>query len=122
MRVKLDENLGRSVFQVFRQEGHDTSTVFEQELSGEADSKIFAACLDEERVLITLDHDFGNLLRFPPSKSGGTVILEAPPSVSYSFLADLARMAARELKSRPVQGQLWIVQPGRIRVRLGLEE
>ena len=90
-------------------------SVLEEGLSGRSDRTIFDAAAREGRVLITLDHDFGNLIRFPPPDETGTIILEMAPSVSFPLLLDLARLVANELGRRFPRGRLWIVQPGRIR-------
>jgi hypothetical protein len=43
---------------------------------------LFVKCVEEARGLVTLDHDFGHVLRFEPSVTGGIAILElgqSPP-------------------------------------------
>ncbi len=47
-----------------------------EKLQGASDDDIFAVCCNESRVLVTLDHDFGQVLRYPPERSAGIVILE----------------------------------------------
>jgi hypothetical protein len=77
---------------------------------------ILQHCRAEERALITLDHDFGNVLRFPPHESSGIVILElpphAPPDVMRQRLLDFLAV----LESNPLGNELWIVEPGRVRI------
>lgn len=43
-------------------------TVREQHLQGSKDEVLFSVCAGEARALVTLDHDFGQVLRFPPEK------------------------------------------------------
>ena len=117
MKIKLDENLGGKIKQVFTGEGHDVHTVHEEGLSGCADMAIFQQSQVEGRVLVTLDHDFGNLLRFPYEVSCGFVILENPEPADHSLLVTLCRKVARQLHQRPIEGRLWIAQPWRIRER-----
>ena len=59
MRIKADENIGRSAVDILRRNNHDVTTVEEQGLLGAPDETIFHACTAEHRVLITLDRDFG---------------------------------------------------------------
>jgi predicted nuclease of predicted toxin-antitoxin system len=75
VKFKLDENLGRSALEVLIQAGHDTDNVLQEGLSGTYDENLFRVCQAEERALITLDHDFGQTLRFPPKASFGIAVL-----------------------------------------------
>ena len=122
MRVKLDENLGRRIKHVFSEAGHDAQMVREEGLSGSPDEVIFARSQDEGRILVTLDHDFGNLLRFPYEESAGIVILEHPEPADHSMLMNLCRKVADTLHERPVSGHLWVAQPWRIRERPAWKE
>jgi hypothetical protein len=93
-------------------------TVREQGLGGRSDDRIFDACLSEGRTLITLDRDFGHVPRFPPEQTAGIVILELGGPASLPLLYDRLRDFLAIASHRPVGGELWIVEPGRVRVRL----
>lgn len=75
MKIKLDENLGHSVVQVFRRAGHDVETVRQENLSGASDRRILEICQAEERCLVTLDLDFSNPLIFDPALYPGIAVL-----------------------------------------------
>ena len=64
---RLDENLGRQAIDLFLEAGHDIATVARQDLRGAADNRLIAVCREEARVLVTLDLDYSNVLRFPRS-------------------------------------------------------
>jgi len=117
MKIKLDENLGAKVQEVFSRAGHDVETVHDEGLAGSSDEIIHKASQNEGRILITLDHDFGNILRFPPDRSAGIVLIENPVHTDYPLLISLAMEAAEKLKTHEIAGKLWIVQAGRIRER-----
>lgn len=93
-------------------------SVREQGLTGAADERVFAASLAERRTLITLDRDFGHVLRFPPKPTAGIVILELGGAASLRLLHDRLRNFLSIAATRSVSGELWIVEPGRVRVRL----
>jgi predicted nuclease of predicted toxin-antitoxin system len=122
MRLKLDENLSRGVAELCRTAGHDVMTVRDQGLQGAPDQQVFEVSAREGRVLITLDRDFGQVLRFPPEKSAGIIVIDVGPRSSHQAL--LARM--RELLSMLVmhspERALWIVEPGRVRIHLANDE
>jgi predicted nuclease of predicted toxin-antitoxin system len=116
VKIKLDENLGLLGKSPLEAHGHDVMTIAEQQMSGMADARIYEHCRDEGRVFVTLDHDFGHTLRFPPEATVGIVVLECKGRISPSMI--LARMAelAALLKTRPIDRELWIIEPGRARI------
>lgn len=75
MKLKFDENLPVDLVDISRSAGHDASSVFEQNLSGEEDGSLLSICRRENRVLITLDMDFADVRSYPPEDSCGIVVL-----------------------------------------------
>jgi predicted nuclease of predicted toxin-antitoxin system len=118
VRIKADENIGQSAIDILRRNNYDVSTVQEQGLTEAPDEQIFHACTTEKRVLIRLDRDFGQVRRFPPSQSAGLVVLEFGGPASTSRLHARIREFRTLAETRSVHGQLWVVEPGRIRVHL----
>jgi predicted nuclease of predicted toxin-antitoxin system len=116
VKIKLDENIGSRGREVLRAAGHDVATVYDQRLGGAADKALFRACAEEHRVLITLDHDFCHVLRFPPEQSAGIVVLELPSRATRDALLNRLREFLKLLETRPLKNELWIVEPGRVRV------
>jgi predicted nuclease of predicted toxin-antitoxin system len=122
VRIKVDENVGKSGVDLLRQAGHDVMTVREQGLAGRIDEVVFQACSSESRTLITLDRDFGQVPRFPPGLTAGIVILELGGPASLGLLRDRRRDFLSLAATRSVAGELWIVEPGRVRVHLERDE
>lgn len=91
--------------------GHDVMTVREQNLQGARDETVFRVCAEEERILVTLDHDFGQVLRFPPERSAGPVILETAPRITSQSLLNRLRDFLTLAESHSPAGTLWIVGP-----------
>lgn len=118
MKIKVDENIGRSGVNLLRQAGHDVMTVPDQGLSGAADEAIFQVCASERRALITLDRDFGQVPRFPPKQSAGIVILELGAPATAGLLQSRLREFLALALTRSIEGELWIVEAGRVRVHL----
>lgn len=122
MKFKLDENFGVRTRGLFLAGGFDVETVAEEGLSGGADETIFAACSREGRCLITLDLDFCDIVRFPPQSGAGVVVIRASQNPTLALLERLVTDFLLFIAQRPEVGRLlWIVEPGRIRVRADRE-
>lgn len=118
MKFKIDENLPNDVLQSFRNAGHDIHSVHDEDLAGEPDSAIIAACSREGRCLITFDLDFSDTRTYPPNELQGIIIFRLRSQDKQSVLRiipNLLQMIANE----PVTGRLWIVEDQRVRIRGG---
>lgn len=115
MRLKLDENVDARLGQILRDAGHDASTVRDQGLRGAPDPDLYAHCISDHYILVTLDLDFSNVIRYPPELTPGLIVLRGPnglfPTVRMLILTLVGALAA----DTPA-GRLWIVEPGRIRI------
>jgi len=116
MRFKLNENFGSRTLGVFRELGHDVETVRDEGLQGCPDGDLFALCSRERRCLVTLDLDFADVIRFPPHVSAGIAVVRVPRNPSPELLSAMIGGLLRALPAHPVEGNLWIVEPGRIRI------
>jgi predicted nuclease of predicted toxin-antitoxin system len=117
MKLKLDENLNESLREIVAAAGHDVSSVRLQELHGATDDELFAVCRSEGRIMVTLDLDFSNVLRFPPESSAGIIVLRARNGL-MSTLRELADTMLLALKRDTPEGHLWIIEPGKLRIHL----
>ena len=115
MKIKLDENFDVRIVPVLSEAGHDVDTVRDEKVSGSPDEVIYEVCRATARVLITLDLDFADPFRFPPERMEGIVVVRPPRATLPAIRATLVSVIAM-LKSEPLKGFLWIVEPGRIRV------
>lgn len=116
MKIKLDENLGRSVAIRFNDFGHDVETVRQEGLSGATDRKLIEICKVEKRCLVTLDLDFSNPLEFDPAQYAGTAVLRVPPNPTFQDFIVYSNRLLSELPTHSIYGKLWIVQKNQIRI------
>lgn len=75
MKVKLDENLPRSLAEALRALGHDAVSVYDQSLHGQDDATVWQAVVAEQRLLITQDVEFGDLRKYPLGSHAGILLL-----------------------------------------------
>ena len=65
MRLKLDEDLPVELADVFREAGHDSVTVLDQDLMGARDFDLALGWMREDRVIVTFDTDFLDTRSYP---------------------------------------------------------
>ncbi len=116
MKFKLDENFGTRTQNIFRSAGYDVKTVRDQALEGCSDQQLYETCCSEKRCLVTLDLDFADIVRFPPDKSNGIVVIRVPRNPSLALLDQLINQFIEAHKKMPITKELWIVEAGRIRI------
>ena len=112
MKFKLDENLGPSIQSLFHEHGHDCTTTREEGLGGADDPDLLSAAVAEGRIFVTSDHDFGNVLVYPPEETHGILVLNPPGRVSLRLLRRLVLAMLDALSREDVSKKLWIVEPG----------
>jgi predicted nuclease of predicted toxin-antitoxin system len=115
LKVKLDENLGNRAADLFSNAGHDVATVSGQGLGGAGDEDLIEVCGSEDRVLVTLDLDFSNVLRFPPERHAGIAVLRVPHPVELDTIREGVRILLKASLNEDLSGRLWIVERDRIR-------
>jgi predicted nuclease of predicted toxin-antitoxin system len=116
VKLLLDENLAPSHVRLLRAAGHDAVSVVEIGLAGAEDLQVQAAAMLENRILVTLDADFANVLRFPPSATPGVIRLRLHPPTETAIAA-LLQWAIPRLEQVALAGRLAVVAGSRIRIR-----
>jgi len=75
-----DENIPKSVVSWLRENGHDILKAQDVGLTGATDSDLVNWSLENERVIITLDEDFGRFYRQLGKPLGVILIRTHPPT------------------------------------------
>ena len=114
-RFKLDENLPREAQALLLKAGCDAHSVHDEKLAGAPDDKIFDACQNENRILVTLDLDFADIRRYPPSSHHGGMGAAAGNPKYAGYSGGIAGRACAGRKE-PADHRLWIVGSDRVRI------
>lgn len=85
-------------------------------VSGASDPEVRAAAIREGRVLITLDADFGNILRYPVLGTPGVARRRLHPPSEIKIREALGRCLAK-LENVELAGKLVVADEDKIRVR-----
>jgi len=75
MKFLADENLYVPIVTGLRERGHDVFSIIEQGEIGIGDEEIFQMAVKENRVIVTMDKHFSNMLRFPSDLCGGIIVV-----------------------------------------------
>jgi predicted nuclease of predicted toxin-antitoxin system len=118
LKLKVDENLPSECAVLLCNAGFEADTVADERLAGADDSVIASRSQEEGRVLVTLDLDFSNLRMYPPSRHAGIIVLRPKRQDKRTILSLMERIVLT-LTNRTPAGELWIVEPDRVRFRAG---
>lgn len=114
MRFLIDENVPRPIFEWLQSQGHDVLLAGEV-AAGESDSHWLTLAESEQRLILTADKDFGELIFRDHLNSHGIILLRL-----FDFpLADrLARLQSvwSVIVANP-SGRFIVVTSKRVRVR-----
>jgi predicted nuclease of predicted toxin-antitoxin system len=116
LRLKLDENIPKSVEPALRALGHEVETAHSEGLAGALDPNLLAACIAEDRVLVTLDLDFADIRAYAPGSHRGIWVLR-PAQQTFAAVLELALAGVRLSSSERTAGQLWVIDERRVRIR-----
>lgn len=112
MRFLADESCDFAVVRALRTAGHDVAAVAEVS-PREEDDNVMQRALQEERIVVTEDKDFGQLVYANRQATGGVLFLRFPAKARTSIsktVVDIVRRRGDALK-----GKFAVVQPGRVR-------
>lgn len=113
MRFLVDESCDFAVARALRAEGHDVVAVVES-ARGARDADVIRLAREEQRILLTEDKDFGQLVYADSRGHTGVVLLRFPPAARrqapIAVLGLIARLSERLTRS------FVVLEPGRARV------
>ncbi|MHA1157013.1 MAG: DUF5615 family PIN-like protein [Candidatus Heimdallarchaeota archaeon] len=117
MKFKLDENIPFSLKKLIEATGdHQVDSVFHEKKTGIDDHSLLKLCLQEQRILISLDADFNNPIMHPQETLFGIIILR-PTSQGKQAVSDLFTNLLASFKLDDVVNKVLIVEYNNITIR-----
>ena len=117
MRFLVDECLSPRVADLLVKTGHDAVHVIDRGLAGHEDSEVLAHAANDDRVLLSADTDFGQLLAVSRDRTPSVILLRRsvrrPEVVASVILANLNQVA-EEL----ARGAFVVITDQRVRLRM----
>ena len=112
MRFLADESCDANITRALQDAGHEVLMVFDVSPQAE-DAEVIRLALEENRILLTEDKDFGQLVFASGSPTHGVILfryhLQGRPAVIHTVVEFLEKHG-QELVNRFV-----VIQPGRVR-------
>jgi predicted nuclease of predicted toxin-antitoxin system len=114
MRLLADENVARPIIERLRMDGHDVLAIAETR-PGISDHIVLEEAAIGDRLLVTEDRDFGELVIRQRLRVGGIVLLE----VDQLSLGAQIRCVAECIGAHGdmLEGNLLVIEPSRTRIR-----
>ncbi len=113
MNFLADESCAGPVIQALRESGHDVVAISEV-TRGARDEDVLERAVNEKRILVTEDRDFGELVYARGRSSAGVILIRFPGSarrVKPATVVDaVAKLGAR------LRDAFTVVEPGRVRL------
>jgi predicted nuclease of predicted toxin-antitoxin system len=113
MNFVADESCAGPVVQALREAGHDVVSIAEV-AKGATDDEVLQRALEENRVLITEDRDFGELVYARGRSTAGVILLRFHNRMRRAKAATVVE-AMSTLGSR-LRNAFTVVEPGRVRI------
>jgi predicted nuclease of predicted toxin-antitoxin system len=113
MNFLADESCPGPVIRALLDAGHDVVAISEV-AAGAADEQVLERALNENRVLITEDKDFGELLYARGRSSGGVILVRFHSRARHAKSATVVNAVAK-LGAR-LRNAFTVVEPGRVRI------
>ena len=116
MRFLADMGVSSGVVEWLRNHGHDAKHLREEGLHRMPNGEIFAKAIHENRIIITFDLDFGEIVALAKGKSA-SVILFRLHNTRTSHLLDRLSAVLKDSARALEEGAVVVVEESRHRVR-----
>jgi len=117
MRFLLDANVSPLVAARLTEAGHSAVHVREIGLSDAGDEQIMDVAAQDERVVVSQDTDFTNLLYYRKASGPSLILLRNLPEVTAAEIAELIVVNLPQLEDALVKGAVVSIVADRLRVR-----
>jgi predicted nuclease of predicted toxin-antitoxin system len=109
----VDESCDFRVVRALREAGHDVLAVCEF-AKRMHDDEVIDLSAREERMLITEDKDFGQLVYAYQRPARAVILIRYPVPVRQRLSTDIVKLVQQ--KGEALQGSFVVLEPGRVRI------
>lgn len=116
MRFLADQDVYQTTIDLVRGTGHEVLTAKEAGLHRASDEELLRAALEDKRILLTRDKDFGALVFVAVRRTSGVILLRLHPATVQVVHQELAKFLDLH-KDIDLTDRFVVVEPGRHRIR-----
>ncbi|MGH8616919.1 MAG: DUF5615 family PIN-like protein [Burkholderiales bacterium] len=116
MRFLADMGISPRVVEWLRSRGHDVAHLGEQGLQRLADADVFTKAQQEQRILLTFDLDFGEIVALTGARMTSVIVFRLADARAQTVIARLATVLDRSAAALE-RGAVAVVETARHRVR-----
>jgi predicted nuclease of predicted toxin-antitoxin system len=119
MRFFADHCVPESVAEALESKGHEVLRLRNQMATDAPDPDVIEQAQRLDAVLLSLNGDFSDIVRYPPSKYGGIISMQVRnrPEVLAQITERLTRYLRDKSDREHYRGKLLLIEAHRIRVR-----
>jgi predicted nuclease of predicted toxin-antitoxin system len=116
MRFLADMGVSMRVVESLRSSGHDAIHLREEGLQRLPNGEIFQKAIREERIVLTFDIDFGEIVAASSGRSVSVVLFRLR-NTRADFVIQRLKIVLEQSTEELAQGAVVLVEDGRYRVR-----
>lgn len=117
LKVLVDEDLPRSTAALLQSLGINASDVRDVGLKGASDAQVFEYAQKEERIIITRDVEFGNILKYPPRSHYGVIVIRLPNTYVRDQILGVIRKFFVEVEKKELVRHIVVLEVDKYRIR-----
>ena len=119
MRFFVDHCVPESVAEALESKGHEVLRLRNQMATDAPDPDVIEQAQMLDAVLLSLNGDFSDIVRYPPSQYGGIISMQVRnrPEVLAQIMERLTQYLRDQSDREHYRGKLLLVEAHRIRVR-----
>jgi len=112
MRILADENIPLSVVKALKEEGHDIVTLYDLGKTGITDESVVDVAEREDRIILTLDLDFGHIYYFTKRGLVNIIVVRSKMPISEN----ITKLLLKFFKSKIEPKGLIVLSEKKVRV------
>ncbi len=117
MNIIANENVFEPIVEFLRSEGHNVTNIRGSSLSGASDDEIYELAIKDKLIILTMDRDFSRIVRFPPERCGGIIVVKLY-RMSVEETTELFKRHFSSLDEEEITKRLVIISREGIRFRV----